>query len=139
MRFYQEQPDYDRYWIIENDVRFGGDWSSLFEELAASEADLLCTTVQTHADNPDWAHWHTLTTAGEEIPSRAGGKGLFRSGARHAACSRRAMRAIARVGADTRKCSGRQSRVSRVYAWKTSAAMADSPPRRGGNVTITTP
>jgi hypothetical protein len=77
MRFYRERPDYDRYWIIENDVRFGGDWSSLFEELAASEADLLCTTVQTHADNPGWAHWHTLRTAGEEIPLARRWKGFI--------------------------------------------------------------
>jgi hypothetical protein len=68
MRFFQDRPDYDHYWIIENDVRFGGDWSSLFEELASSDADLLCTTVQTYADNPDWVLWPTLMTGGEEIP-----------------------------------------------------------------------
>jgi len=68
LRFFQERPDYDRYWIIENDVRFGGDWSSLFEELASSDADLLSTTVLRHADNPDWVFWHTLITGGEEIP-----------------------------------------------------------------------
>ena len=68
MRFFQDRPDYNRYWIVEYDVRFGGDWSSLFEELASSDADVLCTTVQAYADNPDWAHWHTLVTGGEEIP-----------------------------------------------------------------------
>lgn len=68
MRFFQERPDYDRYWIIENDVRFTGSWSSLFEELGSCDADVLGTTVQMHAHNPDWAHWHTLRTGAEEIP-----------------------------------------------------------------------
>lgn len=77
MRFFQDQPDYERYWIIENDVRFGGDWSTLFAELAASDADLLATTTQTHSDNPDWSLWHTLATGGEEIPLEHRVKGFI--------------------------------------------------------------
>src|SRR5215212_3428859 len=67
MRLFQEWPDYDRYWIIENDVRFSGDWANLFGELALSDADVLCTAVQMHPDNPDWAHWSTLRTGAEEV------------------------------------------------------------------------
>jgi hypothetical protein len=67
MRFFRERPDYDRYWIIEYDVRFTGSWASLFDDLASSDADLLCTTAQSHADNSAWAHWSTLLTGGEEI------------------------------------------------------------------------
>ena len=68
MRFFQERSDYERYWIIEYDVRFTGSWAHLFDDLGTSDADLLCTTVQRHADNPAWAHWSTLVTGVEEVP-----------------------------------------------------------------------
>ena len=68
MRFFRDHPDYEHYWIIENDVRFCGEWSSLFNDLATSAADLLTTTVRTQAEDPSWAHWPTLHTGSEEIP-----------------------------------------------------------------------
>jgi hypothetical protein len=52
MRFFFERPDYDYYWIIEYDVRFSGAWPDLFADLSASDADLLCTTMQTWTENP---------------------------------------------------------------------------------------
>jgi len=58
-----------RYWIVEYDVRFGGEWSKLFDDLSASSADLLGTTVQASAENPGWAHWHTLSTGTETVPA----------------------------------------------------------------------
>lgn len=71
MRFFRDHPGYDRYWLIEYDVRFGGEWSGLFSDLAGSEADLLSTTLQTCEENPGWAHWHTLTTGADDIrPNR---------------------------------------------------------------------
>lgn len=69
MAFFLERPDYDRYWILEYDVRFGGEWSDLFDDLSASSADLLGTTVQAAAENPGWAHWHTLSTGTETVPA----------------------------------------------------------------------
>jgi hypothetical protein len=68
MKFFLERPDYDYYWIIEYDVRFSGTWSELFTDLSSSNADLLCTTIQTWAENPNWAHWGTLTAVREDMP-----------------------------------------------------------------------
>lgn len=77
LRFFRDHPHYEHYWIIENDVRFCGDWSSLFAELGASDADLLCTTIQTYAENPDWAHWNTLRAGADEIPLERRVKGFI--------------------------------------------------------------
>jgi hypothetical protein len=68
LRFFQEQPDCRWYWLIENDLRFCGNWAELFRELSASDADLLGTTVQSYADNPGWAFWDSLRTGGAEVP-----------------------------------------------------------------------
>ncbi len=76
LRFFAEAPGYAHYWICEFDVRFGGAWSSLFDELSRSSADLLCTAVQSYADNPDWAHWHSLETPGQQLPPERRLKGF---------------------------------------------------------------
>jgi hypothetical protein len=72
MKFFLDRPDYDYYWIIEYDVRFSGSWPGLFADLSPSGADLLCTTMQTWAENPNWAHWSTLATGGENVPLERG-------------------------------------------------------------------
>lgn len=77
MRFFLDHPDYDHYWIIEYDVRFSGSWTKLFEDLSSSKADLLCTTLQAWADNPDWAHWGTLITGTEEVALQRRVKGFM--------------------------------------------------------------
>jgi hypothetical protein len=77
MRFFLDRPDYDYYWIIEYDVRFSGAWPDLFADLSASSADLLCTTMQTWTENPNWAHWSTLATGGEDVPLEHRVKGFM--------------------------------------------------------------
>ncbi|HVA39306.1 MAG TPA: hypothetical protein VNF49_01465 [Candidatus Binataceae bacterium] len=77
MKFFLDRPDYDYYWIIEYDVRFSGAWPELFADLSSSGADLLCTTMQTWAENPNWAHWETLTTGGEDVPLERRVKGFM--------------------------------------------------------------
>jgi hypothetical protein len=77
MKFFLDRPDYDHYWIIEYDVRFSGSWPELFADLSSSGADLLCTTMQTWAENPDWAHWNTLSTGGEDVPLERRVKGFM--------------------------------------------------------------
>jgi hypothetical protein len=67
LAFYGERPGYDYYWIVEYDVRFTGQWGKLFDRLRSSNADLLSTTIQDHAENPAWSWWHMLvnTPSGE--------------------------------------------------------------------------
>jgi len=77
MKLFLERPDYDYYWIIEYDVRFSGAWPQLFGDLASSSADLLCTTMQTWAEHPNWAHWETLVSGGEEVSPEQRVKGFM--------------------------------------------------------------
>jgi len=77
MKFFLERPDYDHYWIIEYDVRFSGPWPDLFADLSASDADLLCTTMQRWPENPNWAHWNTLSTGAEDVPLEHRVKGFL--------------------------------------------------------------
>jgi hypothetical protein len=67
LRFFLDHPGYERYWIIEYDVRLSGRWSDLFAELDASPADLLCTTVMSRVENPDWLHWTSLRTGADIV------------------------------------------------------------------------
>ena len=77
MKFFLDRPYYDDYWIIEYDVRFSEAWPELFADLSSSSADLLCTTMQTWTENPNWAHWGTLTTGDEDVPLERRVKGFM--------------------------------------------------------------
>lgn len=68
LKFFLEQRSYEYYWIIEYDVRFTGPWPVIFSDLATSGADLLCTTLQTLDEHPDWYLWPTLSTGGDHVP-----------------------------------------------------------------------
>jgi hypothetical protein len=60
MMFFREHQEYSHYWIAENDVRYTGSWTALLDELGSGDADLMCTHVTAHAQDPDWEHWGTL-------------------------------------------------------------------------------
>jgi hypothetical protein len=76
LRFFLDHPDFDRYWLIEEDVRCSGPWRDIFGELAKSNADLLMTVVQRYAENPEWNWWRTLVTGSEQLPARQMMKGF---------------------------------------------------------------
>ena len=77
MKFFLDRPEYNYYWIIEYDVRFSGLWPALFADLSSSGADLLCTTMQTWAEHPNWAHWSTLNSGAEAVPLERRVKGFM--------------------------------------------------------------
>ena len=69
--FYRQYPTYQHYWLVEYDVRYTGSWCSLFDELAASPADLLATTIhdRLHSSIPHW--WPSLLSPGLPLPASA--------------------------------------------------------------------
>ncbi len=77
LRFCLDHPEYERYWIIEYDVRLSGHWSNLFAELAQTSADLLCTTMMTYHEFPQWMHWQGLSTGLEAVPAEKLIKGFL--------------------------------------------------------------
>lgn len=65
-------PGYDRYWVIEYDVAFTGDWGRFFAAFEDSEADLLATCIRARQDDPHWVCWPSI-----EGPEAAHATGAF--------------------------------------------------------------
>jgi len=66
--FSERHPDYDTIWFIEYDVRFSGSWSRFFAHHHASPSDLLACHLRTHAEEPQWCWWPTLTDNRGPLP-----------------------------------------------------------------------
>jgi hypothetical protein len=58
--YYMQNPQYDFYWRIEYDVRFGGDWCTFFRYFIDNHADLLATYTKTYKDEPTWYWWNKI-------------------------------------------------------------------------------
>jgi len=76
MWFFQRNPHYEHYWLMEYDVRFTGDWMDFFRHFAASRSDLLATTLFDYDFRPGWDNWKTLHTP-ERVPERDRVRALF--------------------------------------------------------------
>lgn len=66
LKFYKENQGYDYYWLVEDDVRFSGDWKDFFGSFASSTSDFLSSVIETKAENPNW-YWWTSLKAGNEV------------------------------------------------------------------------
>lgn len=54
-------PAYERYWTIEYDVDFSGNWATFFDAFGPHDpTDLLAATVCRYDDTPAWRHWGSL-------------------------------------------------------------------------------
>lgn len=51
---------YRHYWILEYDVAFTGDWSTLFGHFEDASADLMGTTIHPYGTNPRWTWWRSF-------------------------------------------------------------------------------
>ena len=67
--FARLHPHYERFYLVENDVVWGGHWRALFEALDASPADLLGSNSFHAGEYPDWNNWSSLTTPGAALPA----------------------------------------------------------------------
>lgn len=65
--FYQKNPHYSYYWLVEYDVRFTGSWNDFFSYFSENDADLLGTTLFRYDVRPDWRHWRSLKTPGTKL------------------------------------------------------------------------
>lgn len=64
LHFAKAYPEYERYWLVEYDVRFSGSWATLFTAFEDNDADFLTTSLRTAEHNPDWSYWETLHQPG---------------------------------------------------------------------------
>ena len=62
LKFYQDYPEYNYYWRIEDDVVFSGDWSVLFDAFANDASDLVSGKIRTYMDDPSWYWWESVKT-----------------------------------------------------------------------------
>jgi Protein of unknown function (DUF3405) len=74
MWFFQDNPQYEYYWVMEYDVRFTGHWMEFFRHFAPSRSDLLATTIFDYGFRPGWDNWKTL-----KAPKRIPEAGLVRA------------------------------------------------------------
>lgn len=64
---------YERYWFIEHDVAFTGDWCTVFEYFRDRGADLLGTTLQPRSVLPEFYWWESF-----RAPDVSAGSSLLR-------------------------------------------------------------
>ena len=66
LKFFKENQCYDYYWLVEDDVRFSGEWKDFFGSFASCTSDFLSSVIETKAENPNW-YWWTSLKAGNEV------------------------------------------------------------------------
>lgn len=69
--FYRENPNYSHYWVIEDDIKYNGNWEVFFNNVAKSSitADFLTSHVRNYEEEPNWFWWYTLKhDSGIKIP-----------------------------------------------------------------------
>lgn len=66
LKFFKENQCYDYYWLVEDDVRFSGDWKDFFDSFASSTSDFLSSVIETKAENPN-RYWWTSLKVGNEV------------------------------------------------------------------------
>ncbi len=67
LKFYLSHPDYEYYWVVEDDVYFNGNWEILFNSYLNAPADLLSTHIKKYAENPTWHWWDSFQTDTENL------------------------------------------------------------------------
>jgi hypothetical protein len=70
MDFYLQHPFYDYYWFIEDDVRFTGNWSLLFDFFTRHpiQPDFISSLITTYQEAPVWNWWASLMHPVNQIP-----------------------------------------------------------------------
>src|SRR5688572_26148103 len=48
---------YQRFWMVEYDVRFTGEWLDVFEHFADDDTDFISVDHKTYEQEPDWDQW----------------------------------------------------------------------------------
>lgn len=65
--FFLAHGGYDRYWVVEYDVRYTGPWRALLDRFEACEHDLITSHIRRFPDEPRWFWWDSLHHPTEAI------------------------------------------------------------------------
>lgn len=68
--FYRNNPDFDYYWLIEDDVRFNGKWCDFFDafNLVDEQYDFITCHIRKFFEEPGWYWWETLKHDSSFVP-----------------------------------------------------------------------
>lgn len=68
--FYLNNPNYDYYWLIEDDVQYNGSWKYFFKLITYShiQPDFITSHVRTYQEEPEWVWWSTLNHNSKNVP-----------------------------------------------------------------------
>lgn len=69
LKFFREHPGNDYYWLVEDDVRYAGDWKQFFDCFRTNSSDFLSSHIQRYEDHPGWYWWNSLRVTTEELPT----------------------------------------------------------------------
>ena len=67
LQFFLEYPGYDYYWVLEDDVRYAGDWKIFFDHFKVYDHDFISSHLRTFSQEPAWIWWKFLSHPREEI------------------------------------------------------------------------
>lgn len=66
--FFTRHTNYDRFWVIEYDVEFSGNWGYFFYSTYFLKYDFLATHIKTYNEDPGWFWWGSLGGQIANIP-----------------------------------------------------------------------
>ncbi len=75
--FHRLHPGFERLYVVEYDVVYGGDWADLFADLDRRPADLLGTNSFRRDEDPAWNLWPTLATPDAVLPPERTARALL--------------------------------------------------------------
>ena len=70
LSFFKEHAEYDYYWLIEDDVRFSGEWKGFFANFASNTADFLTSSIEYKSLDSQEDRWFNLKTGNERLPEK---------------------------------------------------------------------
>lgn len=68
LQFFLNNPNYDYYWCIEEDVRFSGSWKTFFETFSSISKDFISSHLRTSHEEPEWPWWPSLAHPYSVVP-----------------------------------------------------------------------
>ncbi len=68
LQYFHDFPDYAYYWVIEDDMRFTGDWKYFFDSFNLYDHDLITSHIRWFKHEPWWNWWQSLSHTELDIP-----------------------------------------------------------------------
>jgi hypothetical protein len=68
LKFHLNNPGYEYYWFIEDDVRFNGNWLHFFNSFKDNRHDFITCHLRWYTQEPEWYWYITLRHAKMAVP-----------------------------------------------------------------------